>query len=185
VRVRAGRERYEQGFITLRGAPLFPGIAREMYGRMHLWLESTPKGSVHFTFVQVEGPSSDDSYRVLDRFGGQHDGRLMANYETLGAATDCWDHSAVVMPTQVWVCLEWRFALEGNRMQLWVDGQPIDDIPPEGQGEGCVGNALDGKWLAPRAFDALRVGWEHYQPSDERILYLDDVAVGAARIGCD
>lgn len=175
---------YKQGYFSLQGEPVFPAAGAEMYGRMMMWLEATPQGSVHWTFIQGEGPSADGSYTALYRYGGQHEGRLMANYETQGLSTDCWDHSATVMPTQTWTCLEWRFNVATNEMQFWMDGADVEDIHTTGRGEGCVGQDLSGAWLAPTAFERIRLGWERYQESDERRVYIDDVVIDSQRVGC-
>jgi hypothetical protein len=108
----------------------------------------------------------------------------MANFETEGVSTDCWDHSDTVMPTQSWACIEWRFVVASDEMQLWLDGVEIEDIHVMGSGEGCGGQDLNGLWPAPRAFDRLRLGWERYQESDERNVWIDDIVVSTERIGC-
>lgn len=175
---------YKRAYFSVAGDPVFPAAGAEMYGRMMMWLEATPPGSVHWTFIQAEGPSEDGSYDIYYRYGGQHEGRLMANFETNGIATDCWDHSDTVMPTQTWACLEWRFDTATDEMQFWLDGTEVSDIHPIGTGEGCVGQDLDGAWPAPPAFEVLRLGWEKYQESEELHAFIDDVAVSTERVGC-
>lgn len=175
---------YKRAYFSVAGDPVFPAAGAEMYGRMMMWLEATPPGSVHWTFIQAEGPSEDGSYDIYYRYGGQHEARLMANFETNGIATDCWDHSDTVMPTQTWACLEWRFDTATDEMQFWLDGTEVSDIHPIGTGEGCVGQDLDGAWPAPPAFEVLRLGWEKYQESEELHAFIDDVAVSTERVGC-
>ncbi len=175
---------YKRAYFSVEGDPVFPAAAQEMYGRMMMWLEATPEGSVHWTFIQGEGPSDDGSYDIFYRYGGQHDGKLMANFETQGKATDCWDHSETVMPTQTWACLEWRFDTANDEMQFWLDGAEITDIHVTGMGEGCVSNDLAGAWPAPAQFEILRLGWEKYQQSSELNAWIDDVVVSSARVGC-
>lgn len=175
---------YKRAFFSVSGEPLFPGAGQEMYGRMMMWLEATPAGSVHWTFIQGEGPSDDGSYDIFYRYGGQHEGKLMANFETQGKATDCWDHSETVMPTQTWACLEWRFNTATDEMQFWLDGTELSDIHPVGMGEGCVNQDLSGAWPAPAQFEVLRLGWEKYQESTQLDAWIDDVAVGTSRMGC-
>jgi hypothetical protein len=175
---------YKRAYFSVTGDPVFPAAGAEMYGRMMMWLEATPAGSVHWTFIQGEGPSDDGSYDIFYRYGGQHEGKLMANFETVGRSTDCWDHSATVMPTQTWACLEWRFDTASDEMQFWLDGSEISDIHVVGQGEGCGGQDLNGAWPAPPQFEVLRLGWEKYQESSALNAWIDDVAVSTERVGC-
>ena len=44
---------------------------------------------------------------------------------------------------------------------------------------------VGGQWLAPPAFTTLHLGWESYQTSsNDRNLWVDDVAVATERVGC-
>lgn len=181
---------YRRGYFALDqgSSPVFPALSQEMYGRAMMWLEQAPNADAHWTFIQGEGTSGTmPPHNRLYRFGGQHQNGLglMANFETTMVSTDCWDHSASTMPTGAWVCVEWRFAVASNEMQFWLNGAELEDIHVTGRGEGCVGNALNGDWLAPPAFQTLYLGWEHYQPPANDInLWVDAVAVGAERVGC-
>jgi hypothetical protein len=57
-------------------------------------------------------------------------------------------------------------------------------IRPIGEG-GCIGDDLNGQWLAPPAFQSLYLGWERYQAAgNDRNLWVDDVVVSAERVGC-
>jgi hypothetical protein len=70
-------------------------------------------------------------------------------------------------------------------MQFWLNGAEVADIHVTQQGEGCVGNALEGQWIAPPAFQTLYLGWEHYQlPANPIDLWVDDVVVSTERVGC-
>jgi len=155
-----------------------------MFGRLMMWLETVPESSVHWTFIQAEGPGRDGDYTAMYRYGGQHDGRLMANYETSGTATDCWDHSVTVMPSSEWACLEWRFATDDDELQFWLNDSELTDLHVTGVGEGCGGHDLNDEWRAPSQFERIRLGWERYQVSDERNVWTDDVVIATSRVGC-
>jgi hypothetical protein len=178
---------YRRAFIGLGStSPIFPAAATEMYGRVMLWLEAAPT-EVHWTIIQAQGRAASGTHDALYRYGGQHGtGALMANYETNNmVATDCWDHSATVIPTGTWACAEWRFVVATNEMQFWLNGNEVSDIHVTDRGEGCGGNALNGQWLAPPAFNDLLLGWEHYQAWQGDIrLWMDAVAVSTERLRC-
>lgn len=191
---------YRRGYFAIHQAPVFPAAAAELYGRVMVWLAEAPQassaaagGSVHWTMVQGEGRSRDDSFNSLYRYGGQHQQGLgwMANYETTPPVrSDCWQHSKARLPVQRWVCVEWRFAVASNELQLWQDGQELQDVHVadrgEGEQSGCLATErLSGQWLAPPAFQSLYLGWERYQDTlNDQELWLDEVAIAQTRIGC-
>jgi hypothetical protein len=178
---------YRRAYFAVDAAS-FPGATLEMYGRAMMYLDQISNASSHWTFVQGEGRSADDTHNALYRYGGQHQNgaQLMANYETTPpVATDCWDHSASTLSAGAWSCVEWRFVVATNEMQFWLNGTELSDIHVTGMGEGCGGNDLNGQWTAPPDFDTLYLGWEHYQlPANDINLWVDDVAVSTERVGC-
>jgi hypothetical protein len=178
-----GGETYRRAYMSIEGAPVFPIASNVVWGRMMYNLVETPAGSVHWTNIQGEGDVEDMDFRGVYRYGGQHDGRLMANYETFGAGSDCWDHSDTVMPTGVWACIEWRFDGPNDTMEFWLDGVQQDDMTVVGMGEGCINHETGDYWYAP-IFDTMRLGWEHYQNTSSREMWIDDVAMDDERIGC-
>ena len=187
---------YRRGYFAIHQAPVFPVAGSELYGRAMIWLDEAPQAvgaNVHWTMLQGEGRSRDDTFNALYRYGGQHQQGLglMANYETTPPVrSDCWQHSQSRLPVQRWACVEWRFAVSGNEMQFWLDGSELIDlhVVERGQGEqsGCLSTeALGGRWLAPPAFQSLYLGWERYQDTaNDQNVWVDDVVVARSRIGC-
>lgn len=182
---------YHRGYFALDqngSAGIFPAVAQEMFGRAMVYLPVLPNAAVHWTFIQAEGRSADNTHNALYRYGGQHENgaQLMANYETtMPVRSDCWDHSATLIPVAEWACVEWRFVVASNEMQFWLNGNELTDIHVSGMGEGCVANDLGGQWVAPPAFQTLYLGWEHYQQTMNPIdLWMDDIVVDTQRVGC-
>ena len=193
VHVNAPAGAYRRGYFSLQnGSSIFPGAAREMFGREMLWLDATPNATVHWTIIQAEGRAANGTHDAYYRYGGQQQAGagFMANYETnMGVSTDCYSHSATRMPTQVWACVEWRFSVATNEMQMWLDNRELTDLHvvdrPTTAGSGCLGNGVNGQWLAPPAFTTLHLGWEQYQQhSNDTNLWVDDVVISTERVGC-
>jgi hypothetical protein len=188
-------------FMKLMGAPLFPVAMNTFYGRMMFYLEAGPSSSVHWTFVQAGGvvPNQTPSYHAVYRYGGQmpvmqggtfSGSQLMASYDTpdsyggTGPSSDCYQQSnAVVAPMGTWSCVEWKFDGTNNALQIWLNGQAIDELTIMGHSMGCVNQAADYTWLAP-TFSELELGWESYQQDDARTSWIDDVAIGTERQSC-
>lgn len=170
-----------------------PVAANVVHGRMMLWLESAPQTAVHWTFIAGQGPVPAQNYSAIYRYGGQHPitdngsfvgSKLMANYETIGAQSDCWFHSTdKVVPVGKWACVEWKYDGPKNEMQFWLDGEELTDLHVQGKGQGCVHQAPDYPWTAP-TFEKMAIGWESYQPDEPRTMWIDDVVLSEGPIGC-
>lgn len=191
---------YRSAMLAFQG-PGLPASGNDLFGRMMLWLESAPSNSVHWTFIDGLGLVPGKGYHALYRYGGQHPiseggrfvgSQLMANYETpdiyqsppVGIGSDCWLHSdKKIVPVGRWACIEWRFDGSADRMQLWLDGAELPDLAMNGTGQGCSQQSASFRWAAP-VFERIDLGWESYQADDARALWIDDVAIGAERIGC-
>jgi hypothetical protein len=191
----------DSAYIALRNAPVFPVAGNAFFGRVMMWLTSSPTATnpaVHWTIIEGSGLVPGQTYHSAYRLGGQHPitggNQLMANYETPdsyngnGPATDCWHHATgKVVPVARWSCFEWQYDGPNNALTLWVDGSEMLNVRGMGNtanGDGC-GNSQPATypWTAP-TFDTIRVGWDSYQADSERTLWLDDVAISSTRVGC-
>jgi hypothetical protein len=184
-----GNPGYKRAYFVTQGAPLFPAAKDMLWGRMMLKTDAAPNDGMHWTNIEGQGPVPGENYRALIRYGGQQVGRLMANYETSGVASDCWHHSQQAMPTGVWACMEWQFDAATDTMRFYLNGAEVSDLTvqnandPPGNGDGCISNGTNGKWNFPE-FDKVSLGLELYQNDPARTVYIDDVALGTERIGC-
>jgi hypothetical protein len=178
----SGAAAYQQAFISIDKP--FPVANNAFYGRMMIYTTKAANDGVHWTMIQGEGPATSQGITRADvRYGGQHQQALMANYDSAGKASDCWQHSQTKMPEGKWACMEWYFEGATNTQKFWLDGKAIDDLTVAGQGQGCVSDGTAGKWYFP-TFEHLYLGWESYQTDDAREVWIDDVAIGTTQIGC-
>jgi hypothetical protein len=175
--------------IVKEGAPLFPIAGNVMFGRVMLWLAATPSGGYHWNSIQSAGTIPTSNLYGKYGWGGQN-GKVLAGYTVRttpsgAASVDCSKPSAMAFPTQRWACVEWEFDGNKNEMHLWFDGALLADADIVGQGTRCVnGGDLGKPWTAP-TFANLILGWQQYQASTGPLeLWMDDVAVGATRMGC-
>jgi hypothetical protein len=141
--------------------------------------------------IQGEGTMVAGFPNITDavyRYGGQINGnRLMANYDTVpGGQSDCAQRSQVPVPMNTWACVEWRFDGELKELDFWLDGTIIPALsvrriamPSAG---ACQNPAWSGVWEPP-TFEAIRVGWQHYQQGPGEA-WIDDVAIDIKRIAC-
>jgi hypothetical protein len=185
---------YRRGYVAIHLANPLPALQRGMFGRAMIWLDEMPvrprkdAETIHWTFLQGEGRSADDRYNAIYRLGAREgDGKLLANYETTPPlSTDCRQVSARRVPVQRWACVEWHMDVASQEMEFWLDGKPVTHVIRRAAAENaCRGNDLEGEWRAPPKFDSLYMGFERYADSaNDQNLWIDDVALSGARIGC-
>lgn len=179
-----GQMAYRRAYFSV-GAPFFPVAGNAFYGRMWVYLAAAPSMTTHWTNISGEGMASfnNQSFAAYVRYGGQVMKRLMANYDSQTFSSDCWQHSQTTFPEARWACMEWHFDGPNERMEFWLDGAQVSALTVNHRGQGCIANGLSGQWVMP-TFSTLRLGWEHYQTSIPIQLWVDDVALGPQRVGC-
>ena len=142
-----------------------------------MYVNEASKDGIHWTFLQASGKIKDKDYSAEVRYGGQHYKQFMANYDTKGITTDCWQHSEPKIPEQEWFTITWRFNGETNTMKLWLNDTLIEKITVVDYGEGCLKDELNNKWVFP-IFDTLSLGWADYQKGGgQRTVWIDDVVI--------
>lgn len=95
-----------------------------------------------------------------------------------------------MVPMGQWTCLEWLFdgsAPGAVGLQFWLDGAAVDALTVAGgKAEECVHQ--DGAtYVLPSPDFAARldIGWESYNADGKpRTVWVDDVALGTERVGC-
>lgn len=164
-----------RAFIAISGNPLFPFAYNRISGSMQIWIEEISPGDIHWTMLQGTGTVRDKDYQSEVRYGGQYGKRLMANYDTKGVASDCWQHSQFDMPEKEWVKISWFIEGSSNQMKFWMNEELVEDLTVEGKGEGCLNDDLNGEWIFP-LFEEFMIGWVDYQTGGgTRKLWIDDV----------
>ena len=182
VHFRSG-EGYKNRSILIFSSPdVFPLKKNRYFGRMSMYVQSASPDGVHWTMLESSGKVPGKGVTAEVRYGGQHRKQLMANYETTGAKTDCWQHSTVKIPEQRWFTVQWMFDGRRNEMKIWINNQLISEIVVKARGEGCLGNDLNGDWIFP-VLENVQVGWVDYQLNGgERSIWIDDFVLSSRPI---
>jgi hypothetical protein len=166
--------------VMVKPTSSLAGVGSVWYARFYV-RHSTALPPDHVAFAALKDTA--DGGRDL-RMGGQN-GALQWNRQsddaTLPAQSPVGVSLSKPLPTGRWNCVEFMIDARGL-LTTWLDGAAITGL----QVDGTPTPDVDQQWLnrtwRPQVSD-LRLGWESYGNGDDT-LWFDDVAVGAARIGC-
>jgi hypothetical protein len=161
----------------------FAAPGNSFYGRLRLKVDDFPTEPdwAHYTLIEATGQGPE----IVRPLGGQYVPTLDKALWGIGAdggPTGDWTDWRESAPSKadVWQCVEWRMDATDNKITLWFDGKANPDLTVDTKRHG--GNQVD--FLFP-TFDTVKVGWQLYQPNGGSYdLWLDDIALGATRIGC-
>jgi len=186
--------KYRRGYLAIHLESPLPALQTGFFGRAMVWLDAAPRPlpgapPVHWTLLQGEGRSADDTYNSIYRLGveGTDGLGLMANFETTPpVTTDCKQRSTLSLPVKRWACVEWHLEAASHELEFWIDGRRIAHVRERGDATAaCKGDDLGGRWLAPPKFGSFYIGLERYADSaNDQDLWLDDVTLAQTRVGC-
>ncbi|WP_120650119.1 hypothetical protein [Aquimarina sp. AD1] len=161
---------------------IFPLKNNAYYGSLKMYVQEASPNGIHWTMIQSSGKVKSEDYSSEIRYGGQHNKKLMANYETQGVKSDCWKHSDIEIPEGKWFTLQWYFNGNQDTMRLWLDGESIESLTVVGNGEGCVENDTNGQWKFP-IMENILLGWVDYQTGGgTRNIWIDDLIISLEKI---
>jgi len=152
-----------------------------LYVRVFVKLEQA-LGAGHVTFVALHDAHEDKDLRL----GGQNQ-VVIWNREsddaTLPELSPNGTALSVAPAAKSWHCVEWMIGSQTPGLSTWVDDAVVAGLVVDGQPTADV----DRQWLRKTDWQAkptdLRLGWESYG-DQANTLWFDDLALGAARIGC-
>src|SRR5262249_39950519 len=99
--------------------------------------------------------------------------------ETHGAGETGTGDFNTTIPLKSWQCLEWYFNTPKNEARLWWNGQERTKL---GWSDS---RSNEPKYDFPE-FKSLSIGWGTYQKPDAPFeVWIDEIAIGNERIGCD
>jgi len=176
-------------FITEKRT--FPAAGNTYFGRAFVKFVQMPRPPMtfsHWTVIAATGTQVAGEIRVggfltsgKQLFGVGTDNRSQefgtGDWTTIDKDPDKQPRS---IPLNEWVCIEWLHQGATNETRFWWDAVEHPSLHTTETLHG--GNA--NPYVLPQ-FTALKLGWAEYQASDLPFeLWLDEVAVDSARIGC-
>ena len=160
-----------------------PAKNNEMWGRVFVWIDITGTPPIsHTVFMTLEDPMNTATSVQFHLAGGSR-GVLSAQiqepndkYKPAMVQSQAMAAPGSILypfkPVQ-WQCWEWH-TTAANTMDFWVDNKPYTLMSV---------TAAD-KWTFP-TFKNFQVGFMQFGTTPAAELWVDEVAIDTARIGCD
>ncbi len=157
-------------------------LGNAFYGRFYI-RPATAQGDGHTTFMTMH-----DSVENKDlRMGGQNK-ILMWNREsddaTLPVLSPTGVGMSVALVANQWSCIEFHVDGAAGTIETWVNGTAVAGLIEDGTPTPDVDQA----WINQKpnwkpTLTDFKLGWEDYA-GQNMTLWIDDVALASARIGC-
>ena len=175
------------GFSAVHLSSIFPVINNAYFGRAFVRYKQLPKavnGYLHWELMGASGTGSSAEVRM----GGEwQDGKNRFNtgsdYGPLGDSMqkDQDPASFREVPLNEWMCIEWQHDGLKNETKVWWDGVEHPSMETTLTKHGGPANVPD---ILP-VTTGFYIGWNSHQPSSETYeMFLDEIAIDPARIGC-
>lgn len=155
------------------------------WGRIFYRVQTpVPAPFVHSTMIELQGDGPNigsAGYRVVDTVkdeNGMH--QFLYNVQPSGAefgtgSSYDWEFDGE------WHCAEWHIDGGNQSYHFYYDSEEVTDIAID----NGAGN-YDGTEIPPEGFEEIRVGWYNYQEASPGfVVWLDDLAISADRVGCE
>ncbi|MES1173283.1 MAG: hypothetical protein ABUL62_03060 [Myxococcales bacterium] len=155
--------------VSKMGFPASPSTTG-YWGRVWLYVE-TPAASDSGHTVYIEGSTgmnlSNNGARPLNT----QSGKMSINIDPVGAG-EASAATSMAIPRSAWTCFEWQISATGGNgdVTLFVGG--------------AMTAAASIKAKAIQALTEQRIGYERYASGVAGNLWIDDYAIGTARLGC-
>jgi hypothetical protein len=146
-----------------------------MWGRIFIWIEAPKVPVGHTVFIRLEDPALAGMSKEL-HLAGMNKGVYFG--AELRTTKDNWAPPAggtITYPlaTPKWECWEWH-TTAANALDFYIDGKIISNMSV---------TAAD-NWPFP-TFKKLSVGFLSFNSNANMEIWVDEMAVGTSRVGCD
>jgi hypothetical protein len=167
-----------QGFIT-ETQTFMPGAAKaqndEMWGRAWVWFQvASGTTAGHFVFIRAEGtammPNTDGQLHIAGGYQQKLAAEIRTNTDQYKYATPT---IAVPSAAPKWECWEWH-TTGTNTLDFYIDSTKVPGMAV----------AASDNWPFPN-FNKLYLGFLQFSAMPTGEMWIDDVAIGTAQVGCN
>jgi hypothetical protein len=185
--------------LVLKSVPMaLKGIST--FGRAYFYVAPQATASIHIQLAfagrngtgAANGPAPFSKLRYLEVASSSGAWQLGFDLLDVSPLVEEVSYSPNRLPTNTWVCLEWKFEDQPDRVTIWVDGTQAGTFDNTN-----VGYASPGPIPKPGGalyqgtstaiiggFDTFGFGFHDWHPQQAFDAYYDDLALDAKQIGC-
>ncbi|MEO8900665.1 MAG: hypothetical protein ABI488_03415 [Polyangiaceae bacterium] len=183
--------------LMAKSAPMALNAATT-FGRASMYFSAAVSASLHIQFPFAgsngtgsgTGPAPVTKLRYLEV--GSYNGQWQLSMDIHDVSPNIEDsaYAGSNIPTGKWVCIEWEFEDQPDRITLWVGGNQVGvfdnmHINYSSAGTKSGGTIYQGKNSGLiGVFDTFGIGFHDWHPTKAFDLYYDDVVLDTKRIGC-
>lgn len=179
------------GASYIKETKTFPALKGNYFGRAFVYFTHVPVVSGAFTYSHWTIAASSTSIGEIRISGQLQNGKNLFGVGTdsggNAAGTGDWTNSDKdpagsprTVPTGEWMCLEWQHDSTDDVTHVWWDDVAHPSLDTTATMHGGNTNPYDLPDITAAWF-----GWQEYQASTEDFeLWVDEIAVDSARIGC-
>ncbi|HEY3668269.1 MAG TPA: hypothetical protein VGL19_19835, partial [Polyangiaceae bacterium] len=148
-----------RGYVTETKSLALTGTS--YWGRVWVWDEIMPTGSEHIVDIAIDGKSgtADEQVRIFNVING--------NFAINRRSDDKGGVSNVKPMLGKWQCYEWH--ITPSSLDIYVDGAMLMNVSQT--------------WANP-VVSLFRMGFERFTNGNAGELWMDDLAMNDAQIGC-
>ena len=168
------------------------------FGRASMYFSAGVSASLHiqFPFAGSNGTGSGSGPAPLTKLRylevGSYNGQWQLAMDIHDVSPNIEDsaYAGAKIPTDKWVCIEWQFEDQPERITLWVGGTQAGvfdnmHISYSSDGTKSGGTFYQGKTGGLiSVFDTFGIGFHDWHPTKAFDVYYDDVVLDTKRIGC-
>jgi hypothetical protein len=179
------------GASWIKETMTFPEPNDTYFGRTFVYFQSLPALPMtyaHWTFIAASGTGVSGEIRVSGQFqNGKNLFGVGTDNRVDPMGTGDWTNSdkepngmPSPVPLRQWICIEWMHNGGTNETRFWWDATEHPSLFTSSSVHG--GNPTP--YVLPQ-FTSVWLGWQEYQSSTQAFeLWLDEIAIDGARIGC-
>jgi hypothetical protein len=161
------------GLLKVETSTGLPAAQNKFYGRAFLYLSAILGQHAQVFRASGKLKNGDEASYGLDINGG----RFNARYISPSALNQ--QHGGIKKGNRAavagkWLCIEWLFDGAGTS-RFWFDGAEEPSMAVA---------AGEGGW-APPTFSSFEIGHQNYQDESRYEVWVDSVALGSERVGCN
>lgn len=175
-----------KGSYTLTTSKGFPPATRRFFGRLFFWIENAPpmgQTYLHWALVNATGRNAagNDMQHLFggQAFTGKPDSYFSYNsWSPMGYSGPGSKYHPAGIPLRSWQCVEWTFDTTDSSARFWWNDSEMTAIAWKNPPTQPQFDLPD--------FRAVAIGWtEFHDAATPWEVWIDEIAIGPERIGCD